>query len=133
MTGFWKTDHVVTFMTVRAKTSLDVRTHIHTQTCMLPHVHPHTYGNTKVPIILQYLNILLVFETNGANIPLKIRRMIICISRLTYCCYNEHKLPHGLQKYIFYNQNLEKFSKIPIANKQLGTYFSKQIERNNRS
>ena len=53
--------------------------------------------------------------------------MIICISRLTYCCYNEHKLPHGLQKYIFYNQNLENFSKLPIANKQLGTYLSKQI------
>ena len=60
--------------------------------------------------------------------------MIICISCLTYCCYNEHKLPHGLQKYIFYNQNLGNFSKIPIANKQLGTCFSKQnlIERNNK-
>ena len=60
--------------------------------------------------------------------------MIICISRLTYCCYNAHNLPHGLQKYIFCNQNLENFSKPPppIANKQLGTYLSKQIERNNK-
>ena len=58
--------------------------------------------------------------------------MIICISCLTYCCYNEHKLPYGLQKCIFYNQNLENFSKLPIANKQLGTYLSKQIERNNK-